>query len=149
MGIYIDAACQSLPDWLLGLALIGGIVLYCVAGYLIYQLIKAFKEDIDTDIIVLVIILWPIIIVGGIAVAIFYYVFGYIFKFFAMPIVGADKADLRESEDRIIDKIDAKIDREDNKIMKYLEYDYVPPKPAKAKKPVKEKAKASKKKGKK
>lgn len=146
MGIYIDAVCQSLPGWILGLAVIGGIVLYGIVGFLIYQIIKAFKEDLDSELVVLFIIFWPIIIVGGIAVAILYYVVGYIFKFFAYPIVGVDKADLRESEDRIIDKIDAKIDREDNKIMNYLESEYVPPKPVEPKKSAKDKAKASKKK---
>ncbi len=145
MGICLDAACEGAPYWVVGLAVIGGIVIYALIGWIIYSIIKSFKDDLDADFIILCIIFWPIIIGGAIVYSIVYYGFGYIFKFFAMPIVGADKHDLRVLEDNIVDKMDTKITREDNKIMNYLENDYVPPKPVrKAKTPSKDKAKKKK-----
>ena len=168
MGVYISAVCQSLPEWILGLSIIGGITAYILVGLLVAFIVKVIKDNVDWDMFILALIFWPIVIVGGIAyvvfeiakvvvsaiAAIFYYVAVYIVKFFAMPIVGVDKHDLKVSEDRILDTIDTKITREDNKIMKYLEYDYVPKKPVRAKKdkavkaekPAKDKASKKKKK---
>ena len=142
MGIYISAACQSLSEWIVGLAVIGGIVVYALIGAFIFLVIQAFAEDLDWEFILLCIFVWPIIIAGGIVYAIIYYIGGYLFKLFAMPIVVVDKYDLKVSEDKIMDKIAL----EDNKIMEYLECDYVPPK--KSRKPTKAKS-TKKKKGKK
>ena len=144
----IATACGGCPEWVITLAYVGGIVLYVIAGILLFFLIKSFKNDIDWEVIIFFILIWPLIIAGGIAFAVIYYVGGYIFKFFAMPIVGVDKFDLKESEDRITNKIDTKITKEDNKIMNYLEYDYVPKKPIR-KKPAKDKKSKVSKKGKK
>jgi len=155
-NICMDAACYGCPDWVVTLAVIGGILVYALIGWLIYNLIKAMWKDLDDGLMILCIIFWPIIIAGGIVVlvgsaiaAIIYYVGGYLFKLFMGPVINVDKADLRASEDRIIAKIDTKITKEDNKIMDYLEYDYTPKKLVKAKAPKKAKAKAGKKKGKK
>lgn len=155
MGMYVNELCRSLPDWIFGLSVIGGLVVYLIIGLLVAYMVKLWKDNINIDIFILVLIFWPAAVIVGIAIgvvsavsAILYYVCGYIFKLFAGPIINVDKADLRASEERIIDSIDTKITREDNKIMDYLEYDYVPSKAKKkAKKPVKaKKAKAVKKK---
>ena len=143
MSICSSAACAACPEWILTLALVGGIIVYAIIGAVIFFIIKSFKEDIDWELIIVCILLWPIIIAGGIAFAVIYYIGGYFLKLFAMPIVGADKHDLKVLENNIGRKIDKEITREDNKIMNYLEYDYTPPKP------VRKKAKADKKKAKK
>ena len=157
MGIYISAVCQSLPEWILGLSIIGGIVSYLALGLFVVFIVKLIKDNIDIELLVLALIFWPIVIIGGIVIgvgsvvaSIVYYVGGYLFKLFAMPIVGADKHDLKVLEDNISNKIDTKITKEDNKIMNYLEHDYVPPKPVRAKKekdkaPAKNKASKKKK----
>ncbi len=153
MGMYINGLCQNLPEWIFGLSIVGGIVVYLIVGFLVACLVKLLKDEINMDLLILALIFWPIVIVVGIAVAvvsavsaIFYYVAVYLVKFFALPVTAVDKHDLRVAEDRILDKIDTKITREDNKIMKYLEYDYVPPKKVrKAKKPAKDKASKKKK----
>jgi len=144
----IATACGGCPEWIITLAYVGGIVLYAILGILLFFIIKSFKEDIDWELIIFFIILWPLIIAGGIAFAVIYYIGGYIFKFFTHCIVGADKHDLKLLEDKITNKIDTKITKEDNKIMNYLEYDYVPPKPMR-KKPAKDKKSKVSKKGKK
>ena len=131
MGICIATACGGCPEWIVALAWVGGALIYAIIGALIFAIIKSFKDDIDFEFIIMCIIAWPLIIICGIVVAIFYYVGGYLFRLFALPIIAVDKHDLKVSEDRIIDKIDTKITREDNKIMDYLENDYVQPKRAK------------------
>ena len=140
MGVYISAVCTSLPEWIFGLSIIGGLVVYIFIGLLVAYIVKLFKDNLDFEVFILALIFWPIVIVGGIAVgiisgvaAIIYYVVTYLIKLFAMPIVGVDKHDLKVAEDKILDKIDTKITREDNKIMDYLEYDYVPKKSKKVK----------------
>ena len=142
MGICVDAACAGCPEWVITLAVVGGALIYVLIGFLIYSIIKAFIEDIDSDFVIICIFFWPILIVGAVVVGIVYY----IARLIAMPIIGADKYDLKVLGDKMEDTIDTKITREDNKIMRYLESDYVPPK---AKRKAKEPAKVSKKKVKK
>ena len=109
---------------------------------IVVQFLEAFKEDIEPGFIIVCFFFWPILIVGAIVACVAYYVF----RLIAMPIIGADKYDLKVLGDKMEDTIDTKITREDNKIMRYLESDYVPPK---AKRKAKEPAKVSKKKVKK
>jgi hypothetical protein len=56
-----------------------------------------------------------------------------------MPIIGADKYDLKDLEN----KVDTKIEKGDEKVMDYLKYEYKPSRKEAVK--VKEKAKPSKK----
>jgi len=133
MGVCIDGVCHC-PDWINFLAIIGGALIYCLIGFLIFLLVKFIKEDIDWGYIVLFIILWPAVI----AMAIAYGVIWFIGRIITMIIIGATKDDLRDLEH----KMESKITRGDDKIKNYLEYDYQPPK----RKAVKSKAKPKRKK---
>lgn len=128
MGVYIDAGCANAPEWFTSLAVIGGLVIYVLIGALIFFIVKSFKDDLDWDYIALFIVAWPIIFVAVIGGAIVYY----FARLIAMPIIGADKYDLKELEDKVEDKIETEID--------HLKYDYKPLVVKKAK-PSKKKAK--------
>jgi len=136
MGVCVDGVC-SCPDWIITLAVIGGAIIYALVGLLIFVIVKAFKEDLEWDYVVLFIFLWPFIIIGAILSAILYY----IGRLIAMPIIGADKYDLKDLER----KMENKITHEDNKIYDYLEYDYKPSRKKAVKGKTKTKKKAKKK----
>lgn len=119
MGVC-ETGVLCCPDWIMSLAVVGGVLIYALMGMLIFLIVKAFKDDLEWDYVILFIFLWPFIIVVAVVLAVVYY----ISRLIAMPIVGADKHDLRQLER----KMENKITREDNKIMNYLEYEYKPPK---------------------
>jgi len=132
MGVCVSGI-NCCPDWILSLAVIGGAIIYALIGVLIFFLIKSVKDDLEMECILLFIFLWPLIIAGAIAYGVVYY----IVRLIAMPIIGADKYDLKDLEG----KMERKITREDNKILDYLKYDYKPPKRKAVKSKAKKKAK--------
>lgn len=113
MGVC-ETGILCCPDWVVTLAVLGGVIIYALIGALIFVIVKAIKEDLEWDYVVVFIFLWPLIIVGAIAGAFLYY----IARLIAMPIIGADKYDLKDLER----KMESKIDRGDDKIKDYLEY---------------------------
>lgn len=135
-GVECIAGC---PQWILALAVIGGIILYALIGAAIYYIVKAFKEDLEDEIIILFIFAWPLVVFFGIVFAAGWY----ISRLISMPIVGADKEDLANLKR----EVNTNIREGDNKVMEYLKYEYKPSKKGKVEKPVKkEETKKSKKK---
>ena len=113
MGVCISGVCGC-PDWIITLAIIGGGLIYALLGALIFVIVKSFKDDLDWEFIIMFICLWPLIIAVAVIGAVGYY----FARLIAMPIIGADKHDLRVLEDKVEDKIDDK--------MNHLKYKYKP-----------------------
>ena len=109
MGVCIDGACGC-PEWIITLAIIGGALVYALVGFLVFMIVKSFKDDLEWEYVLLFILLWPLIIAGAVLGAVAYY-FG---RLIAMPIIGATKDDLKELEDNVDDK------------MNHLRYEYKP-----------------------
>jgi len=128
MGVC-ETGISCCPDWIITLAIIGGAIIYALIGLLIFTIVKSFKEDLEWDFVILFVFVWPVIIAAAVVGAIVYY----FAKLIAMPIIGADKYDLRKLKDKMDYKIESEID--------HLEYKYKPLNVKKTKPSKKKKAK--------
>jgi len=114
-----------------------------------YYVFKEIFKNVDFEELMMMAVIWPLTIVGGIAIAVIYWVAYYLFRWLALPIIGADKYDLEKLERKVERKIN------DNKsdvrgLVDMHEGIYHPPKSArKPRKKTAKKASTRKKKAKK
>ena len=142
MNYCLNASCAGCPEWVVSLAFIGGVVVYAFTVWLAYKIIKEILGDIEFGAILLLAIFWPLALVGCVA----YGIVWYIIRLISMPVVGADKEDLRRMENKLEDQIDSGDNKVRNYVRNFVE-DYEPPKSVK--KPRKKAAKKASKKTKK
>lgn len=85
------------------LATVGGVVIYAVIGafigWIVYQLVRGCDEDSRAILIALGMVFWPIAIV----MILIYMVAWWI----AMPLLAATRSELRDTEERLSDRIDS------------------------------------------
>ena len=91
---------ENCSELTIALAMLGGAFLYFLAGALVGVIIsKIFGNNSDTEpLIIFGVILWPFVIVAGLT----YLICAWI----TAPLWAASKDDLRNTEDRLSDKID-------------------------------------------